>query len=79
MILAGINNDKLIAHRINGVNNYFQASRDDSYALVNLKNGKTRRHEFYFGSTYLSQSSRSLKLSKEIEALEVFTFSGKKK
>jgi len=79
MILAGNNNDKLTIYEVNGVNKYFNASRDDSYTLVKLKNGKTRRHEFYFGSTYLSQASRSLKLSDEIESFEVYNFSGKKK
>jgi len=79
LILAGNNNDKLTIYEIIGVNKYFNASPDDSYALVKLKNGKTRRHEFYFGSTYLSQSSRSLKLSNEIEGFEVYSFSGKKK
>ena len=79
MILAGVNNDKLKAYRVNVVNKYFDAAQDDSYALVKLKNGKTYRHEFYYGSTYLSQSSRSLKLSDEVASFEVYTFSGKKK
>ena len=32
----------------------------DKYALVKLSNGKTRKEEFYYGSGYLSQSSRVL-------------------
>ena len=79
IILAGVNNDKLSAHVMNGAKKYFKATQDDSYALVKLKNGKTYKHEFYFGSTYLSQSSRSLKLSDEIADVEVYNFLGKKK
>ena len=79
IILAGVNNDKMSTHVVNGAKKYFKAAQDDSYALVKLKNGKTYKHEFYFGSTYLSQSSRSLKLSDEIADVEVYNFLGKKK
>lgn len=33
---------------------------DDSYAILQLKNGKQRREEFYYGASYLSQSARFL-------------------
>ncbi|MEO5599995.1 MAG: VCBS repeat-containing protein, partial [Cyclobacteriaceae bacterium] len=79
LILAGINNDQLKTHVVYSANKYYTAGKTDSYALVKLKNGSTYKHEFYFGSTYLSQSSRSLKLSDEIIELEVYSFSGKKK
>jgi hypothetical protein len=32
----------------------------DAYAILTLADGSTRREEFYYGSTYLSQSSRFL-------------------
>ncbi len=79
MILAGVNSDKLKANVANGTNKYFRAALNDNYALVKLKTGKTYKHEFYFGSTYLSQSSRSLKLSDQVVSMEVYDFSGKKK
>jgi enediyne biosynthesis protein E4 len=79
LILATQNNDKLKAHILNSTNKYFNAALDDSYALVKWKNGKISKHEFYFGSTYLSQSSRSLKLSDEVVSFEVYNFLGKKK
>jgi len=79
MILEGNNNDSLTAHRVNDAKKYFKAANDDSYALIKLKNGKIYRHEFYFGSSYLSQSSRSLELPDEILDLEVYNFLGKRK
>lgn len=79
LILVGNNNDSLTAHRMNSSGKYYKAANDDSYAIVKLKNGKTYRHEFYFGSTYLSQSSRSLELSDDIAGIEVFNFLGVKK
>jgi hypothetical protein len=79
LILVGNNNDSLTVHNVNTLKKYFNADKDDSYALVKLKNGKTYKHEFYFGSTYLSQSSRSMELSEGISNVEVYNFLGQKK
>ena len=79
MILVGNNNDTLTAHRVNTPKKYFFADNKDSYAIVKLKNGNTYKHEFYFGSTYLSQSSRSMELSDSISNVEVYNFLGQKK
>ena len=32
------------------------------YAIIELKNGKKRKEEFYYGASYLSQSSRFLNI-----------------
>jgi enediyne biosynthesis protein E4 len=58
---------------------YYRAGRDDAYALVTLSNGKVYKQEFYFGSTYLSQSSRSLKLTTQIISIKVFDSKGKER
>ena len=49
---------------------------DDFYADVIFKNGKKRRVEFYYGSTYLSQSSRTFLISKEMTKVTVTSFKG---
>ena len=79
MILAGINTGKLKAHVVNGIKKYYQAEVDDAYAIVKLKNGKSYRHEFYYGSTYLSQSSRAFALPSDLKDIEVYSFTGEKK
>jgi enediyne biosynthesis protein E4 len=79
LILSAINNDKMKAHKTNGSKKYFYPANNDSYALVTLNNGKTYKHEFSFGSTYLSQSSRAMVLASDIKGFEVFDFQGKKK
>jgi len=56
---------------------YFVAESDDAYAIVTLRTGKKYKHEFQYGSTYLSQSSRTLMVSSEVERIEVFDFKGK--
>jgi enediyne biosynthesis protein E4 len=40
--------------------NIVRANRLTKSAIVELKNGKKRKHEFYYGSGYLSSSSRTI-------------------
>ena len=44
----------------------------DQYAVLYLENGETRREEFFYGSTYLSQSSRWLQVPKNVEKAVVY-------
>jgi hypothetical protein len=48
-------------------------------AEVFYKNGSVRRLEFYYGSTYLSQSSRSLPVKDDISKVIITDFSGGKR
>lgn len=43
-----------------------------TYAILTLKNGKTRRHEFYCGAGFLSQSSLDILLSPEIKSISFY-------
>lgn len=79
IILAGVNNGKLKDHVASGVRKYYKAAVEDAYAIVRLTNGKFFKHEFFYGSTYLSQSSRTFVLSSNVKDIEVYSFSGKKK
>lgn len=41
------------------------------FAEIKLKSGKTRKHEFYYGSSYLSQSSRKLQVLDNYESISL--------
>ena len=47
-------------------------NNDDQYAIITLKNGKQRKEEFYFGSSYLSQSSRFLNVNNTVGSVKIF-------
>jgi enediyne biosynthesis protein E4 len=47
--------------------------------LITLRNGKTCKHEFFYGSTYLSQSSRSLTYSSEVAKIAIVNVNGERK
>ncbi|WP_224996008.1 VCBS repeat-containing protein [Cesiribacter sp. SM1] len=57
----------------------YQAGPMDQRADLYLKNGTKVVHEFYHGASYLSQSSRVLPISTEVDSIVVFTYSGIKK
>ncbi len=51
----------------------------DAWAEITFANGQTRRQEFYHGSTYLSQSSRTLVLGEEVVSVAIYNFAGEKR
>ena len=78
-ILTGVNNDKLNANVFERHYKHIRADRDDNYALIKFKNGRIAKQEFHYGSTYLSNSSRSIQLNDSIKEIERYSFSGQKK
>ena len=51
----------------------------DAWAEVTLTSGKKQRQEFYYGSTYLSQSSRTLVIGENVASVVIYTFGGQKR
>ena len=52
---------------------------NDVVVFEKLKNGKTRKVEIGYGTSFLSQSSRSILLSPTIKSVEVVDFQGKRR
>ena len=76
LLLVGNNDGAAKAFVVAQQYKTYQPAADDAYALVTLANGKTFKHEFYYGSTYLSQSSRALRYSENVVRIEVYNFKG---
>jgi hypothetical protein len=55
----------------------FQPEADDQWAELVYEDGKTEKVEFYYGSGYLSQSTRQIRLSPEVKKLRVHGFNGR--
>jgi hypothetical protein len=77
LVIVGNNSNRVRAYATRNKGKYYRAGKDDAYALVTLSNGKVFKHEFYFGSTYLSQSSRTLRLDLPVVSFVVFDSKGK--
>jgi hypothetical protein len=79
--LATQNQDKLLVYARNlerGRNSVrlINLKPDDFSADIIYKNNKKRRIEFYYGDTYLSQSSRKLALDNNVLKVVVTNFRG---
>ena len=49
----------------------------DAWALVTYANGKKEKIEFYYGSTYLSQSARRFERLPSMTSVVIYDFKGR--
>ena len=49
----------------------------DAYAQISYLDGSQEKREFYYGSGYLSHSSRHLKLSNKMQTVKIYDFQGR--
>jgi hypothetical protein len=79
LLVASQNKAKLKAFELKGYSNCIPLQADDVSAVIKYKNGKTRKQEFYYGSSFLSQSSRFLSVNDGILSIEVTDEKDKKR
>jgi hypothetical protein len=79
LILAASNADSLkVFTRTNpGTDEVIKFLPMDAWAEITYANGKKARVECYYGSGYLSQSSRTMALSQQVKSAVVYNFAGK--
>lgn len=49
---------------------------DDRFALIHTSDGQVRREEIYYGSSYLTQSTRKMSWAKNARKMEIFDYLG---
>lgn len=83
LFIATQNQDSLLVFRKTGPQSkpakVIRLGRDDFSAEVIYKNNQKRHIEFYYGSTFLSQSSRSLPLEEDVVEVMITDFKGNKR
>lgn len=79
LLVIGNNSGKTSAYRITTKLETYKATSDDAYAIITPVSGQAFKHEFYYGSTYLSQSSRTLLYPSDVKAIKVVSFKGENK
>ncbi|HTD41372.1 MAG TPA: hypothetical protein VK671_12175, partial [Mucilaginibacter sp.] len=52
---------------------------DDVSAIIKYKNGPSRKEEFYYGSSFLSQSGRFLTVNTDVASVEITNSKGQKR
>ena len=78
-LAASQNKGALKVFGLNQSDSVFNFGVDDIRAVVHLRDGRKRTHEFYFGDSFLSQSSRTMLINKSISQIEVFDNRGGKR
>jgi hypothetical protein len=76
---ASQNRGQLKVYRSQNAHRIVHALPDDVYALVEYENGINRKEEFYFGSSFVSQSSRFVVLSTGIRSITITNSKGNKR
>ncbi len=80
LFLVANNSNKMITHQGNKRSiSSFRPEPNDLFAEITYHDGKVRKDEFYYGSTYLSQSSRILDLTDQMISVFVINSMGEKR
>jgi len=77
LVAASQNKDSLKLFHLNQKIKTVKLKSDDLFAIIRYKNGMTRKEEFYYGSSFLSQSARFILITKNISAVEITDRLGK--
>ena len=81
LFIATQNQDSLKVYEKtnNGQSKFIRLKPDDFYADIIYRDSGKRRIEFYYGSTYLSQSSRTLQVDPKMSKIIITDYSGRKR
>ncbi|MEP7374680.1 MAG: VCBS repeat-containing protein [Chitinophagaceae bacterium] len=88
--LKGIGNEYLLAasqnrsclkifRKMNGTAKLISLNADDREVYYTMVNGDTRKEELYYGTSFLSQSSRFICIDATIKKIEIFNQAGEKR
>ncbi|MGC1242014.1 MAG: VCBS repeat-containing protein [Chryseosolibacter sp.] len=76
LIIVGNNADRVRLYSPLRKRTLYRPDHDDAYAMITLSDGKVIKQEYYYGSTYLSSSSRAMELPSNVVSLKIFNFKG---
>jgi hypothetical protein len=83
LLVATQNQDSIKAFsgaaKSTNANRWIKLQKDDWFADIEYKGNKKRKVEFYYGSTFLSQSSRGLAVDDEVVGVIITDFRGNKR
>ena len=79
LVLSGQNQDVIKVFKVKNPPQQIKLAANETTAILRLKNGKTRREEVGFGSSFLSQSPHVLWLGADVRSAEVITNKGLKR
>ncbi len=79
VLLVSNSNEKMAAFKFTGKTKSVALQPGDAYAMVTMKDGSVRKTEFYTGSSYLSQESKTLVFNTDVRSIEIYNTKGEKR
>ncbi|HKJ31123.1 MAG TPA: FG-GAP-like repeat-containing protein, partial [Balneolales bacterium] len=79
LMTASQNQGPLKMYRLNEKHCYIHLKREDAYAIIHYKNGSIRKEEFYYGSSFLSDSGRFMSITAGMKSVTIVNYKGKKR
>jgi len=76
MLAASQNRDALKIFELKRPVKTVKLQPADAYALIQYKNGKTSKQEFYNGTSFLSQSGRFFTIDNNMQSVKIFDSNG---
>ncbi len=76
LLFAGQNRGPLKVFQLKNSGRNIPLQAADQYAILKLKDGRGRKEEFNFGSSFLSQSSRFLWVNDQVTGIEIMNNKG---
>jgi hypothetical protein len=77
IVAASQNRDYVKLFELNKKTKPIKVNPDDRMAIIHFKNGKIQKEEFYYGSSFLSQSARFISVTENVSAIDVTDNAGK--
>ena len=78
-VAAGQNRGPLKVYELKKERKNVKINPDDMFAILTFKDGRKQKREFYFGSSFLSQSGRTLFFDNNITAIEIINSKSEKR
>lgn len=72
LLAAAENRGPLRVFKLKKSIRFVPVQANDLYAIIELKNGRKRKAEFYYGNSYLSQSSRFLMIDDAVKSVTFY-------
>ena len=80
LLINSNNNDKIdVFEKVNSEEKTYKPGNNIKSIFLHSRGGKSRKKEFYYGSSYLSQSSRSIKISRTLDSIDLNFIDGTKR
>jgi hypothetical protein len=77
MLAASQNRDALKIFELKRKVSNIKLLPDDESAVITYKNGSKQKQEFYYGSSFLSQSGRFITVNNDVKAIQITDNKGK--